>query len=130
MLCVKTCAYVAFKFQGGKADMAKEIPLSEVLEEITNQLLQADAYARRRGKSVMQFQECEVEFAVELSKEGEGGVEIYVARIGGAVKKTDINTIKVKFAALPEYPTQAASRLESEEEPITKQPRTPSRRKE
>lgn len=56
--------------------MADTIPLSDALRQITDELLQADAYAKQRGTAVMQFQECEVEFAVELAKEGEAGVKI------------------------------------------------------
>jgi hypothetical protein len=48
----------------------------------------------------MQFQECELQMAFSLEGSGKAGVKIWIIEIGGGVKKTDSNTISVKFGPI------------------------------
>ena len=87
--------------------MADEFPLSDVLANITNELLKADENARARGKATMQFEECEVEFAVKFEGGAKAGIKVWVLELGGGVKRSDANTIRVKFKSLPGKTLQA-----------------------
>lgn len=88
--------------------MAKHVPLADVLSQIADELVQAGENARKRGTPVMQFAECEVEFAVEAETQKDGGVKIWVLTLGGAAKSKQSNRIRVKFTAMPGNPITAA----------------------
>lgn len=81
--------------------MANRIPLSEILRNIAEELIEAQIEAKKRGQAVMQFSECETEFAVKAEYEGGGKIKIYVAELGGDVKKSESNVVRLKFTALP-----------------------------
>lgn len=85
----------------------KHFPLAEVLTNVAEELLKAQKTANERGVAVMQFEECEVEFAVEFSVEGSGGVNIYVLDLSGGGSRTETNTIRVKFNSIPNKVIQA-----------------------
>lgn len=53
---------------------AEKIPLSEVLEHISNELWEANERARKSGRATMQFSECEIEFAIETESKAETGI--------------------------------------------------------
>ena len=86
------------------------LKLAEVLDTLAQQLLEAQQNARTRGAAVMQFAECEIEFAVDIEKSGNAGIEIHVLKLGGELKRTDSNTIRLKFSALPNQPVFSISR--------------------
>ena len=90
--------------------MANKIPLSEVLEHVAGELEEADGKARARGFKVMQFGECEIEFAIETEKSGSGGVQVWVLELGGEIKRSEVNTIRIKFTSNPEHPVGAQAR--------------------
>jgi hypothetical protein len=77
-----------------------KLALADYLAAIASEFLKAQAAARLRGVSVMQFAECEIEFAVEVEGAGEAGIEIYVVKLGGSVTKTNTNTVRIKFTKL------------------------------
>jgi hypothetical protein len=81
--------------------MDYRIPLSEVLQNIAEELIQAQNRAIERGIAVMQFAECEAEFAVKADYEGGGKVKIYVAELGSEIKKSESNVVRIKFTAIP-----------------------------
>jgi Trypsin-co-occurring domain 2 len=85
-----------------------QIPLADLLSHITDQLVLADTAARARGKATMQFEECELEFAVKIEGDAKAGIKVWVLELGGGVKKSDSNTIRVKFKSIPGQPIQAA----------------------
>jgi len=87
--------------------MSKQIPLSDVLTHITEELVKADENARKRGRAAMRFDECELEFAVQLEGGGEAGVKVWVLELGVNAKRTDSNTIRIKFKSLSDSPLQA-----------------------
>ena len=87
--------------------MSKRIPLADVLANITDELLKAQQNATKRGLAVMQFEECELEFAVELSVEGSGGVNVWVLDLSGGGSRTESNTVKIKFKSIPDKVIQA-----------------------
>lgn len=78
---------------------AGRIPLSDLLASIRSEIVKADAAAKKEGTAVMQFDECEFEFAVEIEKEAKGGVHVWVLELSGGGKKTEMNTIRVKYKA-------------------------------
>ena len=90
--------------------MRKKMPLSEVLANITDELIKADENAKKRGFAAMQFVECEIEFAIEAEKEADGGVRVWVLELGGKAKRSEVNTIRVKFSANPEHSMSAPAR--------------------
>ena len=100
--------------------MTKKIRLSELLEHITEELITADEDARKRGFATMQFDECEIEFAVETEKEGGGGVKVWILDLKGGAKRTDSNTVRIKFSSIPEQPIQAKQTDESRPGPKLK----------
>lgn len=49
----------------------------------------------------MQFDECELEFAVEVEREAKAGVNVWALELGGNAKRADSNVVRVKFKSLP-----------------------------
>jgi hypothetical protein len=88
----------------GEMPVTTQIKLSEMLEGVATELIKAQQNAQQRGQAVMQFSECQIDCAVTLELEGKAGVTIKVLELGGTIKKTDQNTITVKFSALPDKP--------------------------
>lgn len=76
------------------------IPLGDVLEFISQELQAVSTKAKARGSATMRFEECEVEFAFEAEKSGSGDLKIYVVTLGGAVKRSERNTIRLRFVPL------------------------------
>ncbi len=87
--------------------MSDKIRLTDLLAHITDQLLEADQMSRASGKATMRFEECELEFAVKIEGDVKAGLNIWVLKLGGGAKKTDSNTIKIKFKGLEGRPVQA-----------------------
>ena len=87
--------------------MSEKIQLSEMLDHISAELLNAQNKAKLRGQAVMQFAECEIEFAVETTKEAGGGIKVWIAELKAGAKKTDSNTVRIKFGSIPTDPIQA-----------------------
>jgi hypothetical protein len=88
--------------------MSKEIKLADLLSHISDQLMEADERSRKSGKATMQFEECEIEFAAKIEGNAEAGVNISVLKLGGGIKKSDSNTIRIKFKSLVGNTLQAA----------------------
>ena len=82
-------------------DKVTNVPLSEVLAHIAEELNEANKAAQARGYAPMIFSECEIDFAVELGKEGKAGLKLYILQLGGKIKRSESNTIKIKFTANP-----------------------------
>jgi hypothetical protein len=88
------------------ADSDDKLPLSRLIEAVTAELHKAEEKARKereagtRQPAIMEFEECELEMAVEIEAAAKAGVDVWVFKLGGGVKKTDANTIKVKFKRL------------------------------
>jgi Trypsin-co-occurring domain 2 len=76
------------------------IPLAEVLNYVSAELWQAHTAATERGNALMQFHECELEFALDVEVNAEGGFHVWVMKLGGGAKRTESNTIKIKYTAL------------------------------
>lgn len=87
--------------------MSKQIALSEILAEISSELDKAHQKALLSGIATMQFEECEVELAVIAEKNANGGLKVWLLDIGAGAKKTDSNTIKLKFSKIGSSPIQA-----------------------
>jgi copper(I)-binding protein len=105
--------------------MAEKIALSDILAQIADELTLAEENARRRGFAVMQFQECEIEFAVQAEKQAGGGIKVWFINLGGGVKRSDENTIRLKFTNISNMPMQAPqTSQDAEEGPALERQRT------
>jgi Trypsin-co-occurring domain 2 len=82
------------------AENHDRIPLAGLLGFISSELRAAHESAMRDGRPTMRFQECELEFAIEAEGKTGGGVQVYVLKLEGGVKRTETNTIKIKYVAL------------------------------
>lgn len=87
--------------------MSEKIQLSEMLDHISLELLEAQKKSDKRGQATMQFSECEIEFAVETTKEVGGGIKVWVSELKAGAKKMDSNTVRIKFGGIPDTPIQA-----------------------
>jgi hypothetical protein len=84
-------------FAGVVVMAESKFELASFIDQVAQQLLAAEAKARGRGDHVMQFEECELEMAVSIDKDGRAGIKVWVLELGAGAKKTDANTIRVKF---------------------------------
>lgn len=80
--------------------MSRRIELSEVIAHITEELKKAKQPSPE--DAVMQFEECEVEFAIEVEKSGETGINVWVLELGGGLTRTETNIVKIKFKSVSE----------------------------
>ena len=79
----------------------KRLPLSEMVNHVSEEILKADEVARARpGKKVMRFIECEVEVAFELELEVGGKVKLWAVELGTKGAQTTTHTLKVKYQAI------------------------------
>jgi hypothetical protein len=86
------------------------IQLSEVLKMVGAEIRRAHRSATDKhseDKPVMRFRDCELEFAIEIEAKGEGKFDIWVAKIGTGVKRTESNSIKIRYSALEDNPQVA-----------------------
>ena len=85
-----------------------KIKLSEVLGTIAEELIKANESAEERHRPVMQFEECEVELALAAEQEAKGGINIWAVDLSAGAKRTETNTIRVKFGKIPGQPAVQA----------------------
>jgi membrane-bound lytic murein transglycosylase len=105
--------------------MANQFELADVLKHVAAQLGAADKAAKDGGNPVMQFEECEVEFAVKVEAAGKAGVKVWVMEFGAEAKREQSNKVKIKFKAIPGKSVQASQVAPTEAaEPIKRQPTT------
>jgi hypothetical protein len=83
-----------------RKDRAGRVELADLIDRVAEQLLAAEQRAAQRSDRVMRFTECELEMAISIETGGEGGIKVWVLELGGSRKKTDSNTITVKFRSL------------------------------
>lgn len=86
------------------------VPLSTILEMVTSETLKVHEAAGKAGHHpVMQFRDCELDFAIDIETkgEGEGKFDVWVAKLGAGVKRTESNTIKVRYTAREGQPQVA-----------------------
>ena len=98
------------------------VPLGEILDYISAELRKAHKKAISHGTPIMKFQECEFEFAIEIGQEAEAGVQVWVLKLGGKAKKSEKNTIKIKYTALEgsEVVAEIAAPKKERKKPIRK----------
>ena len=101
--------------------MAVKLPLSDLIDSVTNELQKAKAKAEKRAEATMLFDECEFEFGIEAEKSADGGVNVWVIELGGGIKKTETNTIRIKFKGNPDNPIQAPAEIEGTGPELSKQ---------
>ena len=75
-----------------------KVPLSQVLDVINAEIRQAHANATKAGHTaVRRFLGCELEFAIDIEAKADGGFQIWVMKLSGEVKRTESNTIKIRY---------------------------------
>jgi hypothetical protein len=80
------------------------IPLSEVLNVINAEIQEAHHAAQEAGHTaVMRFVDCELEFAVDVEAKAGGGFHIWVLKLGGSAKRSESNTIKIRYKAAGDW---------------------------
>ena len=87
--------------------MAQKVELKRLLAQINEEIRAAHDRATSDGSAVMQFEECELEFAVDFELKGEGGVDVYVFKLGAGATRTGSNVIRIKYKALANKPKVA-----------------------
>lgn len=88
-------------------DPAVNFELADVLSHIAEQLLVAHDRAQRRGRLVMEFDECEVEFTVKVTTGAQGGIKVWVLEAGANAALEHHNRIRLKFKPIPGEPIGA-----------------------
>jgi hypothetical protein len=78
----------------------RRIVLGDLLENVTSELRAANERALAAGNAVMKFKECELELAIEAENQGKAGIKFWVLNVGGSLKRTESNTIKIKYTAI------------------------------
>ena len=89
------------------APNVKPISLSDLVKQTADELRKVSELPPPPGKAVMQFQECELELAVTVAGEAEGGIKFWVLTAGTKVSGEKVSRIKLKFTALPKSRIQA-----------------------
>lgn len=97
--------------------MPERIPLSDVVAHVTTELKKAHNRSVKEGQAVMQFKECEFEFAVEAEKSAEGGLKVWIVNLTGGAKRTDSNTVRIKYTSIEDNIMQAEQGITDEEGP-------------
>jgi hypothetical protein len=90
-----------------KSSIKKRILFSTMLETVKEQIFTAHINAISQGSGIMQFDECEFEFAIETEQDGSGKVTVWALEISGGSKQTDSNKVRIKYKALPNIALQA-----------------------
>lgn len=91
------------------------IPLSQLIVLVTDELRKAEDLAKQHDDHIMQFEECELEMAVEVETGGTVEANVYVFTLGGERTRTNSNTITVRFGKLAgrppiAFPTQTGGK--------------------
>jgi hypothetical protein len=84
----------------GKSSTIDKLPLSQLIELVTEELRRAARQAQEREDPIMQFEECQLEIAVEVEMKIGGGINIYAFTLGGERTKTNSNTVTITFKRL------------------------------
>jgi uncharacterized metal-binding protein len=74
--------------------------LKEILGYVAQELRAAHEQANSEGNAIMAFDECELDFAVDVEAKAEGGVHVWVVNLGAGAKRTEKNSIKIKYKAI------------------------------
>lgn len=75
------------------------LSLSELISNVADELRLAKNTDANK-KSVMVFKECELELKVNIGVEAKAGIKFWLLDIGGAAKKENAHTVKLKFNAI------------------------------
>ncbi len=86
------------------------IELVHLLRHISGQIREANRLALEAAgqdagqRPVMKFEGCELEFAIEVEDKGQAGVNVWVLKLGAGLKRTEANTIRIRYGELPGSP--------------------------
>jgi Trypsin-co-occurring domain 2 len=83
------------------AEVSNQVELADLLDYVATQLSTAADRAKERPTAVMEFLECELDMAIQIEANAKAGIRVWVVELGGGIKRSDTNTIKLKFRGLP-----------------------------
>lgn len=95
----------------------KSFPLAEMVDVVARELLEAQSEAEKRSGPVMQFEECEMTFAVTAQRKAGGALKLYVVNLSGESQITEQNTVRIKFTRLEGEQKIVAPSLQEGEAP-------------
>jgi hypothetical protein len=87
--------------------MSERIQLSTLVDKIRQELYAAHQHALSEGGGIMQFEECELEFAVETEVEAKGGIKVYILSLSGGGKRSESNIVRIKYKRIEDQPIVA-----------------------
>jgi hypothetical protein len=73
----------------------EQYPLADLIEALGAQLREAEKRAKASGDSMLKLKECTVEMAVDWRRDGRGGIEFWVVKLGGEISKETTQTLSV-----------------------------------
>jgi Trypsin-co-occurring domain 2 len=102
--------------------MAKvpKFELKQMLEQLSQQLVEVDKAARARGDAILQLDECEVQLAITMDGGGSAGIKFWVIELGVNAKTENANTITVKFKPIDGKAIQAGQKSTQSPAPAVK----------
>ena len=83
--------------------MAKGIELADLVDYVASQLAEAEARASKRASRIIALQECQLEMAVTVKREGKAGIRVYVLELGGGGSAEQLHRISAKFRPAGEH---------------------------
>jgi hypothetical protein len=99
---------------------APKFELKQMLEQLSQQLVEVDKAARARGDAILQLDECEVQLAVTMEGGGNAGIKFWVIELGASGKTENANTITVKFKPIEGKSLQAGQKSSLSSAPANK----------
>ena len=85
----------------------KEIGLRELIAAVKQELTFAAADVRDAQSGMFLLEECELEVAVTAERDGKGEISVKVldfgGSLGGGLKRSEANTVRVKFKPQAKY---------------------------
>lgn len=79
--------------------MTTRIPIADLVKHVRSELLAIHRGAN--GDGLLALTECEFEFALEAEREAGGGIKVWLLDLKGGGKKTESNTVRIKYGAAP-----------------------------
>jgi Trypsin-co-occurring domain 2 len=73
----------------------EQYPLADLIEALGAQLREAEMRAKAAGDPLLRLKECTVEMAVDWRRDGQGGIEFWVIKLGGQISKQTSQTLTV-----------------------------------
>lgn len=80
------------------------IRFSDLLDNISAEIIAANNRATQSGNGIMQFEECELQISVTAEAAGGGKINLYAVQLGADISERTVHQVKLKYIALGENP--------------------------